>query len=75
MQIVRQISYKIVRFSDKSTKFGTDVEDHFTSKFRYWANAYHAPFNGFRLFTVPTNNSIFNDTINKENDEMNLKSL
>ena len=64
--IVRWISYKIVRFSDKSTKFGTEVEDYFTNKSGYWARAYHAPLIGSAHLTAPTKILMFNYTVNKK---------
>ena len=63
--IVRWISYKIVRFSDKSTKFGTEVEDHLSNKSGYWASADYAPFDRFRPLNRTNKILMFNYTINK----------
>ena len=75
MQLVKWISYKIVRFSDKSIKFGTEVEDHLTNKSGYWANADHAPFDRFRPLNHTDKIVMFNCTINKENDKLSMNSL
>ena len=75
MYIVRQISYKIVHFNDKSTKFGTDVEDHLTNKYGYWASADHPPIDRFQPLNCSNNILMFNYTINKKKLQTKHESL